>query len=286
MNIVIVGHVCIDENNSEHATYNGAGSPAMFMQKIFQQLPETHVTIVSPYGSDYAQYLKGIEIFPKKPTGATTLLYKNISHGNDRTQKALNRNNAMPVALDSELKNILNEADICIVCPLLPNFSPKYAQALAQSLPDEAITLLMPQGYFRCFDASDRVRPREFSEAKALLPFFHFVTLSSEDYPGVEKLSRLWVDSLSTTIVMTQGNKGAKIITRKGEKEITTDPIPLDQIVDSVGSGDIFSAGFIYEYAKMKDVEGAVRFANKLAGACLAFTPEHIHFDYSKLHTT
>lgn len=283
MHIVIVGQVSIDENISEYARYIGAGGPPIFMERIFRQLPGTNVMIVSPYGKDYLRYLDGVTIYPQKPVSATTLTYKNISHGNSRQQMAFNRNEAKPIVINADIKKILQTADILIVAPILPNFSRAYVQKLISLVRPGAITLLVAQGYFRHVKRDGTVVPRRFVEAEAILPLFDFVTLSSEDYPDMRSLARRWVKNTDATMLMTQGDKGATIFQRSRMTQVPTKVIPVDKIVDSVGSGDIFSAGFIYEYARTKEVVGAVRFANKLAGTCLAFRPDHIRFDYRKL---
>lgn len=283
MNIVIVGHVCIDTNVSEHASYTSAGSPAMFMTKVFRQLPDTDVTIVSGYGADFLPYAKGITLYPTRPIAVQTLVYQNISLGKKRTQKAFHRNASGPVPLDGSLKKILKNADIVIFGPILPNFPVSYIQSVIDAANPEAITLLLPQGYFREFDVDDHVVFRKFAERGDLIKRVDFVAMSNEDYPDVEMISRRWARKSKGAIIITEGDKGAAIITQNGEQKIPTIPIPVDQIVDSIGSGDIFSAGFIYEYALSKDVKRSVVFANKLAGVCLSFTPENIRFEYKQL---
>lgn len=283
MNIVIVGHVCIDHNISEHARYTSPGSPAMFMQKIFRQLPGASVTIVSHYGKDYLPYLTGISMHPTKPFGEKTLVYENVSHGNFRSQKALHRDLATPVVIDEKLKKLLSEADVIIFGPILPNFSVEYVKKVISVANPKAIKLLMPQGYFRSFDPENNVFFRTFVEAEKLLDTVDLVTVSREDYPDIEKMSLAWTKKRNATVILTEGDQGASIIAAGKKTHLPTERVPLKNIVDSVGSGDIFSAGFVYEYAKTGDLKKAVNFANKLAGICLAFTPDRIRFDYKKI---
>jgi len=60
MNISILGHVCIDKNTSEHTSYVAAGSPAMFMNRIYKQFPNCPTNIIASYGQDFLKYLNGI----------------------------------------------------------------------------------------------------------------------------------------------------------------------------------------------------------------------------------
>lgn len=79
MKILIFGHVCIDQNQSENSEYVYWGSPAMFMHKIFGEISNNSVAIATSYGQDYVEYLEGIDIHPPKPSQKNTLVYQNIS---------------------------------------------------------------------------------------------------------------------------------------------------------------------------------------------------------------
>jgi sugar/nucleoside kinase (ribokinase family) len=256
----------------------------MFMRRIFLQFPNAHVTVVSSYGDDFQPYLKDVTIYPENPIISRTLMYENFSVGNTRFQKALHREESRPVPISKELREIIEKADVIIVSPILPDYSPDYIRRLLVMANPGSVKLLIPQGYFRNFKNDGIVIPRKFIEADTLLPLFDFVTVSAEDYPQLGNLSRHWVANSGVQIIMTQGSRGATIFSRSGEKQISTEQVPLEKIIDTVGSGDIFSAGFIYECSITKNVESAVCFANKLAGACLAFTPDKIQFDYTKIH--
>src|ERR1051326_3807780 len=103
MNILIFGQVDIDQNVSESSSYTAAGSPAMFINKIYAQFPDCKVTIIASYGSDFLDYLEGISIYPKTPNSSKTLVYENITQKGFRIQIAHNRNEARPVPVDSEV---------------------------------------------------------------------------------------------------------------------------------------------------------------------------------------
>src|SRR3990167_8048714 len=107
MKITIVGHVCIDKNTSENSSYTTAGSPAMFMNKIFKQLPDNQVTIVAPYGADFLEHTGDAKLYPENSKGAKTLLYENITQAGVRLQKAHNRGVADPVPADNKTKEII-----------------------------------------------------------------------------------------------------------------------------------------------------------------------------------
>src|SRR5438874_2601314 len=119
MNIVILGHVCIDKNTSENASYTAAGGPAMFMSKVFRELPDCRTTIIAPYGKDFLPFAKGINLYPSQPTVEHTLVYENITKDKKRVQKCYNYETALPAKLNNEFKSTLKQADILYIAPLV-----------------------------------------------------------------------------------------------------------------------------------------------------------------------
>lgn len=86
--VVIDGQVCIDRNILEGGEeFEGAGSPPMFISKILRLFPSCKPLIIASYGSDYLQYLDGVNIYPKSPNIAKTLVYENNSLSGRRTQE-------------------------------------------------------------------------------------------------------------------------------------------------------------------------------------------------------
>lgn len=263
--IVIIGHVCIDHNISEKTSYITAGGPAMFIDKIFNQFKDCQTTIVSPYGKDFFHYIKKNTFYPLRSTANHTLIYKNFINKGLRTQEALYRKNAIPLKLKGKVCNIIKQADILFIAPILPNFSPKYIQQISKFTKKGAIKILLPQGYFRDFNSQNKIILRKFSEANKILPSVDFAIASNQDYPKIRQVSPNWVKNNKAIFIITLGKKGAVIVNKNKEIKVPTIPVPNNKIVDSIGSGDIFSAGFAYNYIKTKSSKRAVRFANKLA---------------------
>lgn len=276
MNIHILGHVCIDKNVSEHATYTGAGSPAVFMAHIYKKFPGISPHIIAPYGSNFLPYCKDLQIYPAQSIGGTTLLYENISHGNVRTQKAHHRESAKPLPFTEELNNTLSKANILFFAPLTPDYSVAYVKDVMQSLRKDTLKIFLPQGYYRSFDEEDRVIERDFIEAEELIPLFDFVIVSDEDHRDIIKSAMDW--SRNTQVIMTQGDKGAQYFSQSTSFTATVDPVNPKDIIDSVGSGDIFSASFGYKYYLTKDVKKSLEFANDIARQCLFSKADDLQF--------
>ena len=275
MNITIVGHVCIDHNESENSSYSTAGSPAVFMNRIFKQLPDCFVSIIAPYGKDFLQYSHGLNLFPKNPTSDVTLVYENISTRNVRTQKAHNTIQAVPPQLDVEMQKILQNSDVILISPQSPAFSSEYLKQAFAYTSEKSIKILSPQGYFRNFDREDNVVVREFVEADEILPLIDVMIVSIEDHSNIMNLAKKWQE-YGTIIIVTQGEKGSMALSKGEEVWAQADPVPKEKIIDSVGSGDIFSAAFAYDHFLYKDLKKALDFANNIARQCLFFTPDEI----------
>lgn len=276
MNVTTVGNVCIDRNTTEHASYTAAGGPAMFMSRVYKQFPDVSHTIISPYGVDFLQHSKDIRLFPKDPSGNKTLLYENIVQGTTRTQKAYNVTSANNLSIGEKEDGVLQSSDIVYFAPLVAMFPRDFVRSIT-SRSKKALKILLPQGYFREIDSTHHVKIREFVEAGEYLSHFDIVIVSDEDADDIESLVRDW--SYITQIIMTRGDRGATHF-RNGETiHVDTKKVNATEIVDSVGSGDIFSASFGYTYFRTKNIKESIQFANSIARQCLFYPAENIHFN-------
>ena len=102
-------------------------------------------------------------------------------------------------------------------------------------------------------------------DLKELLPYidvflpnieeFKFITKSTSVKEGLEK-----VQSFANIIVIKDGKNGAHLWTKK---ELISKPAFLNKnVIDCIGAGDSFDAGFISEYIKEKDIENCLEFGN------------------------
>jgi sugar/nucleoside kinase (ribokinase family) len=273
MKITVFGHLCIDENESEQSSYRSFGSPAMYIHLLLNNLPDNEVQIVSNYGRDFLEYSGKVNLYPTEPKYAVTMLNKNKSFA-DGTRKSSSsqRESNESVAIDDGVKQIIQNSDVIIVAPLLPDYKTSYLQEVFSHARKDTLKVLLPQGYFRKFDESDNQHFREFAEVGEVLDLFDYVILSDEDYPDVDRLSETWAKSYSCKVIMTRGEHGARIYGPESIVDVPTEKIEPADIVDSVGSGDIFSASFVYRLVQTQDEQEAVKFANSVAGKCLKYT--------------
>ncbi len=282
MNIEILGHVCVDHNDSENTSYIGAGSPAMFMNKIFTQLPDCDPGIIASYGKDYLKYLDGIKIFPSNPNLDKSLIYKNISKDGKRSQKAINREADLPIDVVG-LDEIVGMADVLLFAPILPNFKPPYYSIVSGMAKEDSLKVLLPQGYFRNFDQEDNVVYRDFLESDQVLSYVDIVIVSEQDHPDMVSIASNWSIDNDLVSVVTLGEKGAVALYSGREIFLPSSLVSEKDTVDSVGSGDIFSAGFAYRYRQTKDIYEAGRFANEIARQALFYPSGKIKIDLANL---
>ncbi|KKU87038.1 MAG: hypothetical protein UY16_C0041G0005 [Candidatus Gottesmanbacteria bacterium GW2011_GWA2_47_9] len=281
---ILYGHVCQDKNESEAATYMGSGSPLMFMRKIFLQLPDVKATLVASYGEDFLPYTKDVQIYPPVPNVPRTLIYENVSIHGIRQQKALNRGEAVAVEINESVREKLQSSALTFVAPLLPTIPVSYVRFIRNAMPPSGLLTLLPQGYYRAFDSENRVIPREFVEADELIRIVDLIIASEEDSPDFRKQAKQWAASSNCLIVVTLGDKGAAAYKGNEEIMLSTRAVAQEDVVDTVGSGDIFSAVFALHYQKTRNIREAGRFANEIARQCLFYTPDQIQIDYDGLY--
>lgn len=266
-NIVLIGHVCIDHNTTENATYTSWGSSVLYMAKYLQTTYFAVPLVVSNYGPDILPYLPSVEMIPDKPNQEQSLIYENDTRTLPRIWKAHNTEFAEAPAITADVKEALQEADIVVVATLLPNYSAAYIQELLSYVQPESLKVLCPQGYFRHIEDDGLVIPRTFAEASEIVPLFDLVIYSEDDHPDAFAIAKEWLEQDATTkIIVTQGPKGASIVTKDEVIAIPTVPLAPEQIVDSVGCGDTFAGTLAFNYRQTGDLEESVKRAHVTAG--------------------
>ena len=273
MKVKILGDVCIDRNRVEGAEYEFYGGPGMYINLILSKFSDVHTEIITNHSEEFSKYSKSIDLYPKEPNVEKNLVYKNIVENGHRTQFAENRRDSKLNIEPSKLKDVLADADVFIFTPLMP-MDLGYVSEVMESLPEKSIKLVLPQGYFRKFDEDNKVSFREFEESEEIMKMFDYVVLSKEDYPEIIELSKDWSEKFKIKTLITLDREGACIFEDGKRSDVATTPVGT--IKDSTGSGDIFSGSFIYYRALGNDDETSIKFANRIAGKCLEYTPSEI----------
>jgi hypothetical protein len=271
--IVIVGHICIDHNTTESKTYTSWGSGVLYMAQYFQRTHHLQPVAVTNYGPDILPHLPAVSLLPANPTQPQTLVYENDTRTHPRVWRAHNTGWAGEPALTSEVIQAIQSADIIILAVLLSNYTPGYIRQLLSYARPEALRMLCPQGFFRHVEADGLVVPRQFKEAGAVVPLFDVVVYSEEDHPAALDIAKTWKQTMDTEIVVTRGANGASIVEKDQVIHVPTTPLTPEEIVDSVGCGDVFAATLIHALYVSKDVHKAIVEAHQAARRKLLDTP-------------
>ena len=262
--IVIVGHVCIDENTGVDAEDERvAGSPAFFMNRHLQSLPGVSVSVIAPYGADFRSVDTTLPLL-NAPTAARTLLYRNHIDGDERRQECFHSEGAAPVPLTPAFERELGVAGLVVVCPLLPNFTPEYLNEVLA--PVAAVKVLLVQGYLRTVAHDGTVSKRSFDEYAEVVPRFDVAILSDEDMDDALETAATWsLEFPSTQIVVTQNRLGASFFERGVGVNVPARALERPGVGSVIGAGDVFSAALAVSCTRGVGIGVAVEQANTVA---------------------
>lgn len=272
---LIISNLTIDHNRTESGKFTGPGGPAFFCASTMQNLGGQTV-VYSPYGRDFP-----IEFFdktktrviPSKPSASHTLIFQNVyqSHG-ERTQSVSNYNN-LQFRLPSS--HLLGDAHIIIVAPILPNVSKPFIVQLKALYPT-SLFVLLPQGYYRKIEPDNTISYHDWDDPEHILSYFDIVIFSDKDDRCADEKAMKWSRG-GPLVVITKEERGCSVFSQ-GKKE-NFPAMRVQKIIDSTGSGDIFSAAFAYEYVQSLNYQKSASFANAVAGFSLRFTADKLQYN-------
>jgi sugar/nucleoside kinase (ribokinase family) len=276
LKVVFVGHTCIDRNDAEHVTYVSWGSGALHMARYFQDHFGINPDVITTYGPDLLEYTKGFRLHPLKPQAKVTMLNENIMSGRekDRIRYSHHAEESIEPEITNDVIDLVSKADILVLATLLPNYSPAYVKKLLSHSKPGCLKVLIAQGYLRHVNSDGLISARDFPEAKNIIPQFDLTVYSDDDHPDALNLAKHWKSiAPNTDIIVTQGPQGASIFHGDhSAHNIPTRPMPIEEIVDSVGCGEIFTAAVTYHYYQSRDLVSAVQAAHRAARSKLVLS--------------
>lgn len=169
----------------------------------------------------------------------------------------------------------ITESDICpeffksdavLIGPLLQEISPVTLQYLAGNAP---LSLLDPQGLLRKRNAKGFVQTITIKDARLLVEDIDILKLTGEEAclmansRSIEQASKILSESGPEIVLVTLAERGS-LIYREGE-EICRIPAYPVQVRDPTGAGDVYAAGFMYEYLMTEDPVRSGFFASATA---------------------
>jgi len=280
--ILLWGDLCIDHNDIKGKKISSPGGSSFYCSKIFKEL-EWKPIIISPRGKDYnTDWLNGTEVYPKSPQTETTLIYQNnYNQKGERTLFAKNRRSASFIEPSSVPEPYIKEAEGAVVCPIDNNIELHHIKDLRQKMGREKVLACLPQGFFRRYKKNGEVYQEDWKEERAIVPLLDLIFLSEEDGENLDNKALEW-SGLDTIVVITRAEKGCSVFQNK--KRVDFPAFEVEEIVDPVGAGDVFSAAFVYSYLTDNDVKRAARFANATAAISLAFHAQEIKLDKIRIN--
>lgn len=252
---IIIGFLTSDEHADGTFTLGGAvtfagiaarelGYRVGILTSAADNFPEPHL-------------LHNIEIV--RVPAPTTTTFRNIYHGNARTQYV--RDIAMPIRA-SDVPADWRNAKIVLLGPLAGEIDGEMMDVFSP----QTTLAVSPQGWMRQWDESGRVKPRAWKEAVDILPRASVLILSDEDLgPFSERLSSYV--QLAPVVIMTRGVDGCTIF-QKNKLPVDVPAFPTN-VVDLTGAGDSFAAGFLIRFHETGDLLQSARFGNATASLAI-----------------
>ncbi|WP_456271193.1 sugar kinase [Bacillus sp. AK031] len=232
-----------------------------------------------PFGEYIMNAIRGegvdvsrVKIDEEHPTG---VMFKEITGiGNPNVyyyRKHSAASHLTPEDLDEEY---IKQAKILHITGITPALSESCYATIK-----EAIKMAKKHGLKVCFDPNIRLKLLSFEKLKKKV--LELAMLSDYFLPGIEELALLFnsndrnqllqeVQKLNVpTMIIKLGKDGCMIVHEEKTKIIQGKTV--ERVVDTIGAGDGFCAGFLYSITNGKSVEEAAQFANAVGAHVIQF---------------
>lgn len=251
--ILLIGHLCHDVIPEGIK----AGGAVAYAAVVAAQL-DCEVHILTSFGPDYrfSHLFSFAEMEVVRATATTC--FENIDTRHGRVQRLHSRAADLnPEALPKSWP----APDIVLLGPIANEVSISFLDCFQNSL-----VCACPQGWFRQWDATGRVFPKEISlnhwPEKA-----DVISLSEEDLAGNDRmLSQL--RQRAKRLLITHGKAGADLIIAGRSIRF---PAKAAKVVDSTGAGDVFAASFVIRLWQCGNEHEAMEFALLAAAKSVEF---------------
>jgi 1D-myo-inositol 3-kinase len=246
----VVGHVCQDLLPDGSL---GLGGSVSYAATTAVRLG-CRVGVVTSVGPDLnlAEALPGTEIACRQ--AAATTIFENIYQDGVRTQILHQR--AEVISCDS-IPEPWRKASMVYLGTIDREIDPAVFHCFA----DNSLVCMVPQGFFRCWDAQGLVYFAEWTPPESILRQIDVLVLSDLDVPDPERLVHDWGRFIDIMVV-TQAERGATVY-RAGTA--CHYPARAADQLDPTGAGDVFAAAFLIRLAETGDPGVAATFANVAA---------------------
>jgi 1D-myo-inositol 3-kinase len=247
---VVVGHVCQDLMPNGSLSIGGSVSYAA--TTALQMGYRVGVVTSAGPNMDLTDALPGARIICHR--AAETTIFENIYHNGQRTQFLHGRADVLTC---QHIPAEWRQAPMVY----LGSIDQEIDQSVFHCFPEKALIGVMPQGFFRRWNANGQVHFAEWNPPRPVLSRVNLLVISELDVPDPHRLARHW-GNLVDIVVVTQAERGA-IVYKEGIP--CHYPARPAQQVDPTGAGDVFAAAFLIRMAETGDACQAAAFANAVA---------------------
>lgn len=136
-------------------------------------------------------------------------------------------------------------------CTFLVNCLPSFASRIACYSPQNLVYIPGPQSV---------LQPRHVRED--VIRKAHYIFLNEEEAPYIWKYQPF--SGKTEFVVVTKGEKGGEVFLHNGLKKQFR-AIPVKNVIDTTGAGDVFALGFITTYLETNSITRAVENARILS---------------------
>ena len=269
-NLVIIGHITVDQIKIGSQTRHGMGGPPAYAM-VAPALGLKHTTIVARIGEDFPTEeldilrSSGLDLSGVLSTPATTLFVNRYDPSGDRTQQA---------------PRIAEEIQVEDIPQTHWNTTWMHLSPVLR----EVDSLIIPEAHRRgikvSVDVQGFIRKRISAEEPDIIPshwekFPEVVAQISVLKADVNEIcqltqvssfrdaARIVYEAGCPIVLITQGQRGSFIYLEDSLYEVPT--IPSQTVVDYTGSGDVFSIGFLFEFERTSRPIWSAFFASTLA---------------------
>lgn len=244
------------------------GEQIRLIGAIGDDYKERFVRDLSRFGIEY-------EILPSKETAGFSLVYYD-DFGN-RTLSLLGR----AADIGSIAPSLFAESKAVLIGPILGEVSFENIREISQNF--DGLFFCDPQGLLRGADQNGEIFHEKRDGIEAALSYFDIVKpneLEGEVLTGIDcrdnpyeaaRIIKSWSPSV---VIITLAELGSLVY--EGREFIDIPPYEVD-LVDATGSGDVYMAGFTFEYLK---TGGDLRRAGCFASAMSSIMIEHVGPDF------
>ncbi len=185
---------------------------------------------------------EAVDVIPDESTGVASII---LSNGDNRIIVAPGANKYVTPEIIKKKEDIILASDIILMQFEIPMETIEYTVNLAY---EHHIPVVINPAPYQTIPGS-------------IIQKVTFLTPNELELQALKKSANY--EAICGKIIETKGSNGVTFTLPNGEKK--TIPAYPAKVKDTTGAGDTFNGAFVAEYAKEKDIEKAIQFANAAA---------------------